>query len=109
MHHFILPKLKYGKSSLTFKNKNLEVFLSFCAFRKGYEAAVKGFDAQDLDVSVVGRSERSAELCSRLCRSEIMEPPAHVCFQVGLSTWCVGTKREQRRPGRLLSTRLGTQ
>lgn len=82
--------------SITFKNKNLEVFLSFCAFRKGYEAAAKGFDAQDLDVSVVGRSERSAELCSLLCRSEIMEPPAHVCFQVGLSTWCVGTKREQR-------------
>lgn len=24
--------------------------------RKGYEAAAKGFDAQDLDVSVVGRS-----------------------------------------------------
>lgn len=33
---------------------DLEVLV--CAFRKGYEAAAKGFDAQDLDVSVVGRS-----------------------------------------------------
>lgn len=27
-----------------------------CVFRKGYEAACKDFDRQDLDVSVVGRS-----------------------------------------------------
>lgn len=27
-----------------------------CAFRKGYEAASKDFEPQDLDVSVVGRS-----------------------------------------------------
>lgn len=27
-----------------------------CASRKGYEAAAEGFNSQDLDVSVVGRS-----------------------------------------------------
>ena len=27
-----------------------------CAYRKGYEAASKDFEPQDLDVSVVGRS-----------------------------------------------------
>lgn len=39
--------------SITFRS-DLKVFI--CAFRKGYEAAAKGFDPQDLDVSVVGRS-----------------------------------------------------
>lgn len=31
-------------------------FFPLCTFRKGYEAAAKDFDTQDLDVSVVGRS-----------------------------------------------------
>lgn len=34
--------------------KQLVFFL--CAFRKGYEAASKDFEPEDLDVSVVGRS-----------------------------------------------------
>lgn len=96
---------------------DLEVFV--CIFRKGYEAAAKGFDPQDLDVSVVGRSFMITGANSGIGRAAAMavaqkgrlssEPSCAVgygasstcvCFQVGLSTWCVGTKREQRRPGR---------
>lgn len=34
----------------------MSFFSMFLVFRKGYEAASKNFEPQDLDVSVVGRS-----------------------------------------------------
>lgn len=50
-----MEKLTLPLQSVTFLNYSCRGFF-LCVFRKGYEAAVKGFDTQDLDVSVVGRS-----------------------------------------------------
>lgn len=102
----------------------------FCVpFRKGFEAASKDFEPQDLDVSVVGRSFMITGANSGIGRETAMAiakkgkwqrgvlSVAHlvlierkdscVCFQVGRSTWCAGTKIKHRRPGRISSMSLG--
>lgn len=60
LHHPSVPLPKCGKILRLFNWFFCPLFSVFlfplCALRKGYEAASKYFEPQDLDVSVVGRS-----------------------------------------------------